>query len=155
MRRSACSSCAVARRKIAAGTLLSALLNQFRDQCGPAGLVTCTDSGTVIAVEIFIKKDQVLQVRITLKKFGAARDRTASILIANENMHETAGNLGCHFPEILFVAATRRRLDFKVLAVVVVKFLQGFHKEIVQRKPDGAAPVRIASKNSAGRFGGF
>src|SRR5580658_7169135 len=104
MRRSACSSPPTAGRKITPDTLLSALLDQFGDEGGPAGLVTRADAGAVIAMEIFVKEQQISPVRIALENFGAARDGTPPVLAANKNMNEAAGDFGGHFPEIRFAS---------------------------------------------------
>ena len=58
------------------------LLNQFCHQRGPAGLVAGADAGAVVAVEIFVEGDQISEVRVGLKLFRAAKDRTAAVLVA-------------------------------------------------------------------------
>ena len=40
-----------------------------------------------------------------------------------------------------------RAFDAKVIAVIMMKFLQGFDQEKVHRKPDRAAPVRVAAED--------
>src|SRR5260370_7934406 len=44
-------------------------------------------------------------------------------------------------------------LHFEIFAVVVVKFLERFHEQIVDWKPDGPAPVRISAKEACRGFG--
>src|SRR5580658_3166200 len=155
MRRRTCSSSRTTGRKMTAGTLFPALLDQFGDEPGPAGLVARADTGAVIPMEIFVEKKQVLPVGIALEQFRAASDGAAALLVTNENVNEAAGDFGRHFPEIYFASRSRREFHFEVLAVVMVVLLQGFDQEIVHREPDGAAPVGIAAKNAAGGFGGF
>src|SRR5580658_7806825 len=102
MRSSTCSSCSATGRKITPDTLLSALLDQFGDEASPSGLVACADTRAVIAVEIFVKEQQIFPVRIALENFGTARDGTPAVLASDKNVNEAAGDFGSHFPEIRF-----------------------------------------------------
>ena len=43
-------------------------------------------------------------------------------------------------------ARAGRALDFEIISVIMVKFLQGFDQQIIDGKPDGAAPIRIAAE---------
>src|SRR5712692_5696691 len=104
--------------------LLTALFNQFCDQTGPAGLMASADPGAIVAVEVFVEKDQIAPVRIALKELGAARHGPAAIRIAEKNVNEPPGNFGGYLPEIAFSAGMRGALHFEILAVVVVKFLE-------------------------------
>src|SRR5271169_976789 len=141
MRRSAFSSARAAGRKITLGTLLSALLDQFGDQSSPASLVTRADACAIVGMEIFVEEEQIFPVRIALEDFGAAGDRPPAVFATNENMNQAAGDFGSHFPEVRFAPRARGTFDFEVLAIIMVILLQGFDEEIVQRKPDRAAPV--------------
>src|SRR5580700_4124026 len=133
-------------------TLFPALLDQFGNQAGPAGLVTRAEAGAIVSMEVFIEEQQVPPVRIALEKFGAAGNGAAAVFATNENMNEAARNFGSHFPKIGFAPCTSREFDFEVFTIIVVVFLQGFDEEIVHGEPDGAAPVGIAAKNTAGGF---
>src|SRR5260370_24409300 len=109
----------------------------------------------IITVKIFVKKNEIAPVRIALKKFRAACHGAAAGRIAKENVNEPPGNFRRYLPEIGFGAGMRGALDFKIFAVVVVEFLQGFHEQIVHRKPDGPAPVGISAKEACRGFGGL
>src|SRR5215472_17114230 len=61
---SAASSPRVASRNCSAGILFPALLEQFGDEAGPAGLMTGADPSAIVAVEIFIEQKQIAPVRI-------------------------------------------------------------------------------------------
>ena len=59
------------------GTLLwlfAALLEEFGDQGGPAGLMTGANTRTVVTVKVFIEQQQVAPVRILLELLRAAID---------------------------------------------------------------------------------
>ena len=134
-------------------TLLSALFDQFGDQGSPASLVTRADAGAIVGMEIFVEEEQIFPVRIALEDFGAAGDRPSAVFAANENMNQAAGDFGSHFPEVRFTPRASGTFDFEVLAIIMVILLQGFDEEIVQWKPDGTAPIGIATEDSAGGFG--
>src|SRR5580692_7573031 len=102
MRSRAGSSWWAAGRKITPDTLFPALFDQFGDEAGPAGLVTRTEAGAIVAVEILIEEQQVPPVRIALEKFGAAGNGAAAVFVTNENMNEAARNFSSHFPKIGF-----------------------------------------------------
>src|SRR6267378_2965833 len=133
--------------------LLTALFDEFCNQTRPTGLVVCTDPGSIVSVKVFIEKDEVAPVGIVLKELRAAHHRPAAIRIAEKNANESPGYFRCDLPEIGFRAGMRGTFNFEVLAVVMVIFLERFHQQIVNRKPDGPAPVRIPAKKARGGFG--
>src|SRR5262245_46637471 len=53
--------------------LIRELRDQVRDQSGPAGLVRCATATAIVAVEVFMEQDVVLEMRIGLKFFVAAK----------------------------------------------------------------------------------
>src|ERR1700687_1827969 len=132
--------------------VLAALFNQFCDQAGPAGLMAGAEAGAVVAMKIFVEKDEVAPVRIALKAVGAAGYGPAATRIAKKNMNKPPGDFRSYLPEIGFGAGIGRAVHFEIFAVVVVIFLQRFDEEIVHRKPDGPAPVRIPSKEARRGF---
>src|SRR5712664_2622830 len=153
IRRSSASSWSVASRIVRSDTLLTALFDQFCDEAGPAGLMACADPGAVVAVKVFVEKDEVAPVRVALKKLGAARYGPAAFRIAEKNMNEPPGNFRGDLPEIGFAAGMRGALNFEIFPEVVVKFLERFHKQIVDRKPNRPAPVRISAEQARRGFG--
>src|SRR6266446_1989750 len=153
IRRSSASSWSVASRIVRSDTLLTALFDQFCDETGPAGLMASADPGAIVAVKVFVEKDEIAPVRIALKKLGAARHGPAALRIAEKNVNEPPGNFGGYLPKIGFGAGMRGALDFEIFAVVVVKFLERFHEQIVDWKPNGPPPVRISAKETCRGFG--
>src|ERR1051325_4419887 len=53
------------------------------------------------------------------------------------------------------LAGAGRTFDFEIVAVVMMKLLERFDEKVVTRKPNWAAPVRVAAKNRGLRFGRF
>src|SRR5712692_5351147 len=153
MRSRSCSSAGLAGRKTMGATLYTTLLEEFGDEPGPARLVTCAQAGTVVPVKIFVKQDKVFPMGIVLKKVDSAGNRAAPVLAANKDVNEAAGDFRGDFPKIRLLGGARRALDFEIFTIVVMKFLQRFNEKIIQRKPNGAAPVRIAAEDPASRLG--
>ena len=54
---------------------IATLLQEFRNQTGPARLVTGADAGAVIAVEVFVEGNEIAPIRIRLKFLDAAKHR--------------------------------------------------------------------------------
>src|SRR5260370_39898561 len=109
----------------------------------------------IIAMKIFVEKNEIAPVRIALKKLSASCYGTAAVRIAKKNVNEPPGNFRGYLPEVGFAAGMRGALHFEIFAVVVVEFLERFHEQIVDRKPDGPAPVRIAAEQARRGFGGL
>src|SRR5580704_11125878 len=152
MRRSCGWSSRAASRTNNDAMLLAALFNEFCDQAGPAGLMAGADASAIIAVKVFIEKNQVAPMGIALKNLGSSRDRAAAVRITQEDVNEAAGNFCGNLPKVAFLGGMCGALHFEILTVVVVELLKRFHQEIIHREPDGTAPVRIASENAGGRF---
>ena len=71
-------------------------LDELGHKSSPAGLMTGSQSSTVIAVEVFEEKDVIPPMRIALKSVGASIDRTPSLFIWQEDPSEPIGNLLAH-----------------------------------------------------------
>ena len=72
------------------GTLFSALLEEFRDQAGPPGLMAGAQARSAVAVKVFVKQNQVAPMRIVLQDFGSARDGTAAGAVAQKDADQAA-----------------------------------------------------------------
>ena len=87
-------------------------------------MMACADPRAIVAVKVFVEKDEVAPVRIALKELGAAGYRPVAIRIPEKNVNEPPGNFRRYLPEIRFAAGMRGAFDFEILAVVMVKFLE-------------------------------
>ena len=106
------------------GKLFPILLDQFRDQGGPARLMAGTDAGAVVAVKIFVERDEIAPMIIALELFRPAEDRPAAGVVTQKDSRQPLRNLAGHIPEIRQPARTRRAFDFIIIAQKEVKFLQ-------------------------------
>src|SRR5260370_42702728 len=98
------------------------------------------DAGPIVAMKIFVEKNEVAPVWIALKEIDAARNGPAAVRIAEKNAHEPPGSFCRHLPEIRFAARMRRAFPFEISAVAGMKLLQRFDQEIIHRKPDRPHP---------------
>ena len=106
--------------------LFSVLLNQFGDQRGPTGLMAGADAGAVIAMEIFVKGHEIAPVRVVLKFLGAAENRPASVSSRRKifvSRCEISPAVSQRFDHSAGAGGT---LDFVLIAVEKMKFLQRF-----------------------------
>src|ERR1035438_6270103 len=150
---SACSGSAGSNRMT--GESLAILFDQLRDQAGPAGLVTGTNAGPIVSVKKFVEQNQVLPVRIGVEDVGSACDGTAAVLARRKNAHKATGDFRSHLPQIAFSSGMGGAFHFEIFAEIMVEFLQRFDQQIVPRKPDRSAPIRIAAEQAGGRFRGL
>ena len=99
-----------------------------------------------VAVEVFVKGDRVAPVGIGLELFDVAEDGALAVGAAEEDAGEAAGDFCRDFPKVHHLARACRALYFEIVAVVVMELLERFDNQVVNRKPDWPAPVRVAAK---------
>ena len=110
------------------------------------------DARAVVAVEIFVEQDQVPPMRIVAIAAIAAVHRAPAFLVLEEDARQPSRQLGGHIPEGQIIPRARRVFHFEVVAEVMMKFLQRFDDQVIQREPDGTAPVRIAAEKAGAGF---
>src|SRR5262245_36139790 len=104
------------------------------------------EAGARVPVEVLVEEDVVLPVGIRLHRLVGAVDRATTVGAAQEDPREAAAELPGDLLEVHHLARARRALDLEVVTEVEVIALQGLEDEVVQREPDGAAPVRVAAE---------
>jgi len=75
-------------------------LDELGYQPGPAGLMAGAQSGTVVAVEVFVEQDVVTPVGIALESFRAAIHRPPAMLVAGEYPSEPVADLFANLEEV-------------------------------------------------------
>ena len=128
------------------------LLNELGDQPGPPGLVTGPQPATIVAVEVFVEQQQIAPVRILLEDLARAIDWPAALLVAKEDPRQPTLELETDVPEIPVLSRSSGTFDVKVVPEKIVKLLQGFDDQEIDRKPDGSAPVRVAAEAARSRL---
>ena len=109
--------------------------------------------GAVVAVEIFMKGDEIAPVGIGLKFLRCAEDRPAFIRPAQKDPHQPPGDFARNLPQISHPAGTRRALHLVAIAQIEMKFLQGLDEQEIDREPDRSTPVRVAAEEAGGGLG--
>ena len=81
--------------------------------------------------------------------------RSRPIRSGPEERYQPVRELHGDLPQREHRARARRKLDPEVVAQIIVELLQRFDQQVVERKPDWAAPVGIAAEEAAGGLGRF
>ena len=108
--------------------------------------MTGADADAGVAVEVFVKGDGVAPVRVGLEFFKVAEDGALAVGVAQEDAREAAGDFGGDFPKVHYLARSGWAFYFEFVAVVVMELLERFDNQVVNRKPDWPAPVRVATE---------
>src|SRR5215831_8717248 len=131
------------------------LLQQLGDKRRPARLMAGAKPSSGIAVEILVKLDVVAPMRISLPRLVCAIDRPTTTLLAQEDVRQARREVLRDLPERALHARAGGTLDEKLVAVVVMEPLQRLNEQKVDGKPDGAAPVRVPTKQPGARLARF
>src|SRR6266567_9626902 len=99
-----------------------------------------------VAVEVFVEGDRVAPVGIGLEFFKVAEDGASFVGAAQKDAGEASGDFCGDFPKVHYLARSCRAFYFEVVAVVVMELLERFDNQVVNRKPDWPAPIRVAAR---------
>jgi hypothetical protein len=122
---------------------------ELGDEPGPTRLVRGANAPTRIAVEVLVEQQVVAEVGIPLHARVMPVDCSQPVLIPGEDPGEPPGKLVGDIVDRHQLPGTRRALDLEIVAIVVMKLLQGLDDEIIDGEPDGPAPVGVASEEAA------
>src|SRR5207253_566188 len=95
---------------------------------------------------------QVVPMGVSLEFLSISEHWPSAVFILQENSGQSSGEFSCYLPQREHVSRASWKFHFEVIAEVVMKLLQRLHQQIVYRKPNWAAPVRIAAEQASGRF---
>src|SRR5436305_1192768 len=98
------------------GGIFSALLDQFCHQPCPTCLMAGTQPGTVIAMKIFIEKNEITPVWIYLEHFSTTIHRPVTGIVSQENVYEPVRQLCRYFPQSHLFTRTGGTLHLKVIS---------------------------------------
>ena len=102
---------------------LAALLQQFRYQASPSSLMTGAHPSSIVAMKVFMERNKIAPIRIGLKLFDSAEDRTPLIRISQEDVREALGYFTSHFPQRHHLPRSSGTFNFEIVAVIVMKLL--------------------------------
>src|SRR5581483_5664573 len=108
--------------------------------------MACTTASPGIPVEVFVKQEMVAPVGVGLIQPHVSEDGSASVRVACENSLQPAAQLIRDLAQRPHLTRPSRTLDQKIVAVIHMEFFQRFDEQVVDRKPDWSAPVRVAAE---------
>src|SRR5579862_3721828 len=111
------------------------------DNSRPAGLMACTKTSSVIAMEVFVEQDVVAPVRIFLELPRSSIDGPPAIFVPQKDTGQAACDLLGHLIESHALSRARRTFHGKSVPVVHVILHQGADDQTINRHPDRAPPV--------------
>ena len=87
---------------------------------GPSRLMAGPETSAIVSMELLVKQDVILPVRILLEDLAAAKDRTLSHHIAKEDTRKPAPDFLCNFKQRHAVTGASGAFDLKTVAVELV-----------------------------------
>ena len=111
----------------------------------PSGLMLGTQTFPGVPVKIFVKQNQVPARRVVAEVRRVAVTGPSPLRIRQKKASQAQGDLIGDLLQVAAVAGTGGTLDLQLVPVMVMVALQGFDNEIIDRKPDGTAPVGVAA----------
>src|SRR5271170_3808705 len=119
---------------------------QFRNQRGPSRLVRGADAAANVTVKILVEGNAVLIIRIGLQRRLMTQYGALAVGVLQENARQAARQFRGHLIDVEEPPRSRRAFHGEVLAVVMMKLLQRFDDEEIERKPNRPAPIGIAAE---------
>src|ERR1700736_5184906 len=95
--------------------------------------------------EGFVKQGGAAPMRIVGEPAKLSLPRTPAAGVGDEYARKAGVELARDFEQCFHLARTRRAFDLEILPIVVMVAFQCLDQKIVEGKPDGAAPVRVAA----------
>jgi len=100
-------------------------LHKLGDKPRPTCLVAGAEAGSVIPMKIFVEQDAVLPMGILLELACASVNRTAAMLVPQEDPRQAVRNLASDLEQVHLVARSSRALDSEIITVIEVEAEQG------------------------------
>ena len=86
---------------------------------------------------------------------GRASERTRAVRVSKPELDQAIRKLVRDLIQRQVVTRAGRTFDLEIVAVVMMKLLERFDQEIIDRHPDRAAPVGVAAEDVRLRFARF
>src|SRR5207249_7354539 len=119
------------------------------DEPGPARLVRSAAAAAIVAVEIFVEEDVVLEIGVGLQLCILSENGTPPVSTAKKKLYEAATQLISDFVEREHNSRSSRAVDPQPITIELMEAAQVFDQQIVDRHPNRTAPIRVAAKQSA------
>src|SRR5262245_54850674 len=112
--------------------------------------MTCSQTRAGVAIEILVKEQVIAPMFILLKLRVSVEDGPPPGGAALENRSQAPRQLHTYIPQVQMAPRPRWAFDREAVTEIPVEFLQRFNDQIVDRKPNRAAPVRVAAEQPRG-----
>src|SRR5262245_38233571 len=96
--------------------LFRELADEIRDQSGPTSLVRGATATAIVAVEVFMEQDVVLEMRIGLKFLIGTEHRTPAVGPAHKQLEQSAAQFNRDLVQGQHDAGAGRTLDLQAVA---------------------------------------
>ena len=136
---------------LAGAFLISGARNTFdisNDQRGPARLMACTQALAGFAVKILVEQCQLPPAGILAKTGIVPMTRPPPGSIRQEDRDQPPLNLLRCLLQVHPFSRACGAFDFETLAVEMVIAFECLDQQIIDRKPNGAAPIGITAKQT-------
>src|SRR5258708_11423205 len=120
---------------------LSTLLDKFCYQARPSGLMAGPDPRAGVAMNIFVKRNVIAPVRISLEFAGLSEHGAPAFPVTQKNLRQAARNVDGNVPESFLLSRAGRKFNLAAVPKKMMEFLQGFDQKEVDREPNWSAPV--------------
>ena len=101
-----------------------------------------------------MEQQQFAPMRIIRPDHFLAEAGTLSLAVGQKQLEQPTAQLVGRLFQIDLTTRTGGKVDLKTIAVEEMVAFQGFQQQIVERKPDRSAPVRVAAEHSGFRIAG-
>ena len=129
-------------------SIFTKLFDELGNEAGPSHLVVGAEPFAGAPMKIFMEEDIVMEMGIGLKFGAISENRAVPLGIVFKNTHKTLRNLCSNIPQVHKVSRASGTLNFEVVAIVVVVFLERLDQKHIQGKPDRTAPIGVPSKKA-------
>ena len=86
--------------------------------------MTCSEAGSIVAVEVLVEQDVIPPMRIFLELLRSTVNRTSSVFILQEDAGQPARKLLGYFEERQVLPGTGGALDFELVAVKLIQLMR-------------------------------
>src|SRR6516225_6846761 len=114
--------------------------------------MTGSEPGAIVSMEVLVKQNVILPMRIFLEFSGSAVNRTLAICVTHKDAAQAAPDFFCYLEQRHVVARTGRTLDLEVISVERIHGQQAANDERIHWHPNWPTPIGITPKHTGVGF---
>src|SRR5689334_17598095 len=93
-------------------------------------------AGSGVAMEVLVKENQIMPVRVGLELFKISEYRPAALFILKKDAGHAARKLTRHLPQVHHGSRAGGKFYFEIRAQIVMELLQRLDQQVIYREPD-------------------